>query len=552
MFVRVKTTPNSPKKAVQIVKSVRNGNKVSQRIVRHVGTALNDFELKRMKELAEYIKVQIETEVQPSIHKPEVLAEMAVKARNDKENKAKEMKVDLDRLREDQRVVVGIHEIYGQIYKELSFDFTLGNPKRKVAANKNLFNMVMARIANPSSKRASVINLERDFGVTLSLDGVYKTMDEISEDQIDFIQEMAYKAAQGILKEKVNVVFYDCTTLYFESFKEDELKQNGYSKDMKFNQPQVVLALIATREGFPIGYQVYPGSQYEGHTVRDAIVNLKKKYDLDNVFFVADSGMLNRENLELLEQSNINYIVGARLRNMDKKIQEGILDKSKYRMKEDGSRIAEFEQKNGRRLVVTFNQKRAEKDKHDRQKAVDKLFNKFKKSKRPDSLISNYGYKKYIEVIGESTVQINEEKIEKEALWDGLHGIITNNKEMTPEELKQQYRNLWQIEECFRISKHDLRIRPIYHWTPKRVRAHIAICFMALVCARQLAYRVATQYQPMSPEQIRNELVHVQVSILKHLDNSSIYGLPSKPTQHIRKIYQAMGRSISSTPYQIA
>ena len=322
MFIRIKTSPNSPKKAVQIVQSVRNGKKVSQKIVRHIGCAFDDVELKKMRELAEYIKVKIETEVQPTLHQPEELAQMAIKRRKDKElaKDNKPININLKQLREEQRVICGVHEIYGKIYKELGFDYSLGHPQRKVAANKNLFNMVMARIANPASKRASVLNLERDFGITLSLDGIYKMMDQITEQQIEFIQKKSHDAAVGILQEDVNVIFYDCTTLYFESFTEDELKQNGYSKDMKFNQPQVVLALMATKEGFPIGYELFPGAQFEGNTLEIALDKLSQKYKISKVVFVADSGMFSKNNIEMLENSGCKYIVAARLKNMSDKM----------------------------------------------------------------------------------------------------------------------------------------------------------------------------------------------------------------------------------------
>jgi len=502
MFVRVKTSPNSPKKSVQIVQSVRNGKKVSQKIVRHVGTALDDFELEKLKELAEFYKANLEAEANPTLFSPETIAEMAINARKSKEVDDKPLNVNLKNLREEARVVTGIHEVYGQIYKDLGFDKVIKKPQRNVAANKNLFNIVMARIANPTSKRSSVMALEKDFGVKLSLEGVYKMMDKLDDEVIEKIELQAYSNAQKILKEKINVVFYDCTTLYFESFTEDELKQNGYSKDMKFNQPQVLLGLISTSEGLPIGYGLYAGSQYEGTTLQDATEKLKEKYEVDKVVVVADSGLLSQENQDNLEEEGLDYILGARIKNMSKKIEKQILDKSKYKKLTDegNEEIREIELSQDKRLIVTYSPKRAEKDKQDREKAVKKLKEKIGKSKNPASLISNYGYKKYLEIEGETKVELDKVKLAKSAAWDGLHGIITNKKDITAKEVLDYYHQLWQIEENFRISKHDLRIRPIYHWTPKRIKAHIAISFMALVCVRHLEYRVKRQYKKLSPE----------------------------------------------------
>ena len=177
---------------------------------------------------------------------------------------------------------------------------------------------------------------------------------------------------------------------------------------------------------------------------------------------------------------------------------------------------------------------------------------KINKSKNPESFISNTSHRKYLKIENQQSVQIDEEKIRYAEQWDGLHGIITNISNMPAEEAFEQYGGLWQIEESFRLTKHDLRVRPIYHWTPRRIQAHVAICFMALVSIRHLSYRVKLQYQPLSPEIIRNELVHVQQSVLIHKRNGTHYGIPSKPTLHAKKIYQVMGEKLSSVPFLIA
>jgi len=554
MFVRIKTTPNSPKKSVQIVQSIRKGKTVSQKIVRHIGTALDSAELAKLKELAEFIKAKLESKSSPTLFNPETIAEMAIESRKAKaEEKENELKVNLKNLREESRVVVGIHEVYGSIYRDLGFDKVIKNPKRNASTNKKLFNIVMARIANPQSKRASVIELEKDFGIKISLEGVYKMMDKLDDNAIEKIERHSYDNAKEILKEKINVVFYDCTTLYFESFSEDELKQNGYSKDMKFNQPQVLLGLITTSEGLPIGYQVYTGSQYEGSTLKDATKKLKEKYEVEKIVVVADSGLLNQENIADLEKGGLEYILGARIKNMSKKIEKELLDTRKYKniQEESSEKAIEISLSENKRLIVTYSKKRAEKDKKDREKAVKKLKEKMNKSKNPASLISNYGYKKYLKITGETKVELDEVKLAKSSAWDGLHGIITNKKDFGTKEAVEHYRKLWQIEENFRISKHDLRIRPIYHWTPKRVRAHIAISFMALVCVRHLELRLRRQYKKLSPEKIRNILLHSQCSILEDISTNKKYCIPSKTTRDMKKIYQTVGKKIDSIPFEI-
>lgn len=554
MFVRIKTSPNSPKKAVQIVESFRNGNKVKQRIVRHVGTALDEDELKGMQELAEHIKAKMEQGSQPGLFPPEDIAELAIQARNRQTDEP--LSVDLDKLREQQRTIVGIHEVYGKVYEELGFDKVFSNPKRKPAAVKNLFHVVMARIANPISKMATVMDLSENFGIELSLPSVYRMMEQIDDKVVSNIQQLAYQAACGIFKQGINVLFYDCTTLYFESFTEDELKENGYSKDMKFNQAQVLLALLVTEHGLPIGYEVFPGSQYEGHTLVKALNKIEENYQVNDILFVADSAMLNEENLQLLESMGKKYIVGARLRNMSENNQDKVLDKKTYNILNKPDDEYEYSMKeiavNGRRLIVSYNEKNAKKDAYDREKSIERLMAKLKKSgTKPTDLISNFGYKKFLQLKGEATVEINQEKIEREKQWDGLHGVMTNHPDLTPEQITLQYHGLWQVEQCFRVSKHDLKIRPIFHWTPQKIKAHIAICFMALTCARYLCYRIKTQYTSLSEQRIRQQLLSAQISILKHQQTKTLYGVPSPIKQDVKKIYQIMGLKISDVPFRI-
>lgn len=554
MFVRVKTSPNSPKKAVQIVENLRDGDKVKQRIVRHVGTAFNDEELKRLKDLAEYIKASIESETQPTLFSPETMAQMAIEARNRANDEP--INVNLKNLREQKRIILGIHDVYGQLYKETGFDDVIPYGSRKVSAVKNLFHIVMGRLANPASKMATVLDLSEHFGVTLSLPAVYRMMDQIDQKVIERIQQRAYSSASMLLNEPIRVIFYDCTTLYFESFTEDELKQYGYSKDMKFNQSQVLLAIMVTQQGLPLGYEVYEGSRYEGHTLKDAIDKIEKRYRIKEVTFVADSAMLSKENVGLLEEMGKHYILGARIKNLPQAIKEQILDKESYHEISDNTSgtyyIKEINYQ-GKRLIVTYSSARAQKDAYDRQKSIEKLQSRLNKhTTDPTQLISNYGYKKYIKITGNTNVEINQEKVKEDALWDGLHGVITNNTEYPAKEVIEQYHGLWQVEETFRISKHDLKIRPVFHWTPRRIRAHIGICFMALCLSRHLQYRMRVLGKPVSPEVIRQSLVSVQLSIVKDNKTGHLYGIPSAITQQAREIYKAAGIKLSNIPFLIS
>jgi len=463
------------------------------------------------------------------------------------------LQYNIKQLREEKRIIIGIHEIYAEIYRLLGFNRILKPSKRRQLDSNILHHIVMARIANPESKRASVINLETDFGVHLDLQKVYRMMDKLDKEVCEEIQRCTYQASSDLFGGKIDVIFFDATTLYFESFIEDDLKQNGFSKDRKVGQSQVLLALMVTQQGLPIGYQVFPGSTYEGHTLIPILESIKEKYSLGKVVFVADSGLLNGANIQAMDNAGFQYIVGARFRKMKSDVQKKIHDTKSYALYEDQDdkrKWASFELEKGKILFVSYSEKRARKDAYDRARAIGKLKKRLKKSKNPKELISNKGYGKFLKIEGNAEVQLDDEKCAEESVWDGLHGIITNDSSLTAEEAFKQYRGLWQVEESFRISKHDLKVRPIYHWTPNRVRAHLAIAFMAFACVRHLEYRVSLQYKKLSPEAIRSALIRVQSSILVD-QKKQRYAIPSQISQDARKIYQAMGASYSSIPYQL-
>lgn len=554
MYVRIKSTPNSPRKSVQIVQSLRKCDQVTQKIVRHVGVAMDEDELIQLKLLAESIKIKLESDGQELLFSPEDFARMKEqkKALLVSEDQKKDYEVNLKDLIEEQRVISGIHDIYGNLFEELGFRGIIRNPWRNRYTVELFKNIVLGRIANPCSKRATVGMLEEHYGVTLDLEAVYRMMDFLDDGAIERLNDLSYSVTRGLFGERVDVIFFDCTTIYFETFLEDSFRRNGYSKDLKFNQPQVLLALLVTREGLPIGYKAFEGDKYEGHTLIPALEELKCKYELGRIVVVGDAAMFNHDNLEALEglQGVCEYIVGSRIRGMPKSIKEQILDSSRYEAISDGSRIGCFDYK-GRKLIVSYSQERAHKDAWDRQRAILRLKEKLQKKKNPKEYLSNYGYKKYLKICGESTFELDEEKIESDSKWDGLLGVITNAKNLSSQEVLNQYHNLWHVEYAFRVTKHDLKVRPVFHWKPWRVRAHLAISFTAFTLVKHMEYRVKLQYKKMSPEKIRQALVGVQTSILYDKKKKIRYGFPSKMSIDAKKIYKLFKHVEARTPYII-
>ena len=553
MFIRKKKSPNTPNKtSIQIVENVRKGNKVSQSVIRHVGIALNDDEVKDLIMLAEKIKFNLEQERQPvlPLFDPEDILKERTKAREAKKREDKPINVNLKELKEEQRINEGIVDVFGTLYDEISFDkiFTGKNSKSR---NATLKSCVMARLANPSSKTRSTELVENDFAIKLPIDRIFRMMDQL-EKIGDKVKSFVRDATLGILGEKVNVLLYDVTTLYFESFTEDELREFGFSKDCKFKEVQVVMVLIATTKGLPITYELFPGSTTEVKTLLPVITNMKEKYNVSDVEFVADRGLFSGGNLDILEDEGIEYVVAAKLKNMSKKVKDDILTVKPTDLDTFNSKEIEYK---GRRLIVNYSPKRAAKDKKDRERLLERLEKITDKTGKVEvkNLVRNSGTKKYLKFNKEnkSIAEINKFKIGLEERWDGIHGVVTNSKKITINEAFEKYSNLWLIEESFRINKHDLKLRPIFHRTKERIEAHLLICFLAYALARQMMYRVELQYEKMSFAKIRDQLLSVQASVLVNHKNKKKYLIPSKASLEAVKLYRTLGLNRSTVPSEI-
>ncbi|PKP55650.1 hypothetical protein CVT91_15115, partial [Candidatus Atribacteria bacterium HGW-Atribacteria-1] len=506
-------------------------------------------ELKKLKLLAESIRMKLEAGAQQFLFKPEEIVKLG---ESKKQYKDSDYLVNVKNLVEEQRLISGIHDVYGKLFSHLGYEKVMARPSRNQMAVRIFTDIVLARIANPASKMASVDMLEEDFGVTIDLDKVYRMMDKLDSDAIERLKRITYQNTLNLLGSKIEVIFYDATTIYFESFSEDELKRNGFSKDHKHNQPQILLALMVTSDGLPVDYEIFSGDTYEGRTLIPALTKIRKKYQIDKIVFVADSAMLSQDNiseLENLEKHKFQYIVGARLKNMTNKLKDKILNHNNYKEITPGYKIAHFSEGN-KKIIVSYSSKRALKDASDRKKAIAKLKKKLEKSRSPKQHLSNSGYRKYLKVEGRSTILLDEEKIASDSLWDGLHGVVTNAKS-SAEEILAKYNDLWNVEASFRVTKHDLKVRPVFHWKPRRITAHMAICFTAYALVKHLEYRVRLCYRKLSIEKIRQLLIRVQTSILFDKEKRIRYGLPSKMKKDARKIYNAIGIKRSITPYII-
>lgn len=563
MFVRIKSTPNSPRRSVQVVESCRVGSRVSQRILRHMGIALDDDELAKLRLMAdEFIARELAARLNgDSLFDVAPLAARKAgrPARQSLASVAGADQVSLADLTEACRRVEGPHEVLGHLFDYLGFDRIL--PARGAAM---LRDMVIARVMAPDSKRASAEQLELHYGRTWPLDKLYRMMDGLYE-RLDALKAIVLQATASLVGGSVQMMLFDITTLYFESVDADELRAFGYSKDQKYHCTQVVLALATNEDGLPIGYELFAGNTAEVSTLIACMQRWQAMLPAGDVSFVADRALCSKANLKLLEASPWKYVVAMPLRRSLKAAEQAQVLRTALAAPTEVQGellwVREFDWE-GRRLIVTYSSKRAHKDQADRQAILERLKAKLGPTQKerinprtgeitaPNAtsnakkLITNSGYLRYVERADSGGVfTLDEQRISADAAWDGLHAIVTNDRTSTAQQLLQSYRRLWVIEESFRTIKHGLAVRPIYHFKPERIHAHIGLCYLAFALTRHAQQRIKLAQQPMSLERIRAALHSVQASILVHKKTKAKYRLPSAFSQDAARIYKAFGLS---------
>mgnify|MGYP003614620877 FL=1 len=449
MFLRKK--PNkSGSVSVQIISKHRGKYKVEQTI----GSSKNEQELQKLWLLGKQEIERLVSQSQLFISENDSHVEHVFNA-----------------LQNASIKTVGPEIIFGRIYDHIGFN----------SVQEDMFrHLVIARLAFPLSKLKTIEYLYHYQGIHLSIDAVYRFLDKLNSKLKQQIEALAFAHTHKILGGNISVVFYDMTTLYFEASDEDDLRKAGFSKDGKHQNPQIYLGLLVGLGGYAIGYDIFEGSIYEGHTLIPFLEKISIKFNLDKPIVVADAGLLSNENIKALEEKKYQYIIGARLKNEPQRIKQQILAKPL-----SNGEIIIIPKSNETRLIVAYANNRALKDEHNRKRGLQRLEKQIKTGNLTKSNINNKGYNKYLKMEGNITIKIDYEKFNTDNCWDGLKGYITNTK-LNGKEVIENYKNLWHIEKAFRMSKTDLKIRPIYHRLKHRIEAHICISFTAYCIYKEL------------------------------------------------------------------
>ena len=349
-------------------------------------------------------------------------------------------------------------------YNKLGFD-GLGNP--------DFAYLCIARLVEPSSQLDSIRVLD-DLGITgLSKSGLHRCLKlVIANNYRDKLAKLCFAhASKGA---GITLVLYDVTTLYFEVQKEDEYRKPGMSKERKL-EPQILVGLLVDQNGFPLEVHSFEGNKAETKTILPVVEAFRRRHGLIGITVVADAGMLSADNLKALADAGYTYIVGSKMY----KIPYGITE---YQKKKQGLRDSQIITAKtaieGQRIIYQYRQKRATLDLRNIEKQIQK-------AKR---IIKGTTVAKKAKFLSVTTnkKQLNQKLIDKAKTLAGIKGYVTNlpTTEASNARVIAYYHQLWQVEQSFRMSKHDLRARPIFHRQQDAIEAHLTIVMAALAIQR--------------------------------------------------------------------
>ncbi len=454
-------------------------------------------------------------------------------------------------------IPIGDELIFGKLFDEIGCKLFLKHDFkniRKVDEKIFLFrSLVISRILYPGSKLELIHYLEYFKKQNIEKDKIYRFLDTIYKEEIKSkIEECIFNHTKKIMDNTITVTFYDVTTLHFESESEDDLRRVGFSKEGKLNRPQILLGLFTTLEGYPLSFEVYEGNKYEGHTLIDILQKFQERFELkDKPIVVADRGMLNNANIAYLENNDYKYILAYKIKNISNELKEKIanltfvddgaihtieLNKDITYTDENGDKLTlPIKQK----LILTYSKKRAKKDKRTREKAVKKIEDTLNKKRITKSDLKLSYYAKYLDMDESCKIKyrLNPNKVSLDERLDGIKGFATNDFTLKPNDVIDHYQNQYAVERAFRISKTDLKIRPIYHRLENRIKAHILISFVAYAVYMEFERRLKLKgiKFDFSQKLLRKIIEHL---VALKVDDELLPINPSPIQQKILKIFE--------------
>jgi len=426
-----------------------------------------------------------------------------------------------------QTITEGVSRSYGFVpYRRIWEMFALDRffdeqqkklPRLRLDLNESSFLMVIQHLLSPRSKLATYERREQYLGIPeMDLNHLYRSLDLLAERK-EAIEDFVFGRNLTLFSMNVDVVFYDVTTFYFESVREDGFRDFGFSKDNKVNEVQIVMGLLVDGEGRPIGYELFPGNTFDSKTLETSLEKLSKRFHIKRVVIVADRGLNSKLNLKRIKDRGYDYIVASRLKRANNKVLAEVFNPAGYtqlgedllykvvdycnKVREDGQTV-ELQEK----LVITHSGKRAAKDYADRQRLVEKAKRMVSTPSSIKASNKRGGKKFIVHKSDNDEFSLDEAAIARDERFDGYYALQTSLENISPAEVLEAYHSLWKIEESFRIMKSTLEVRPVFHWTEKRIKGHFVVCFLAFLLERTLELRLKSNGVAASPTDIQEGL----------------------------------------------
>lgn len=404
---------------------------------------------------------------------------------------------------------LNIHKFFINRQRNLNIEYSLNN----------IFQMIVySRVLFPCSKKRSYENMNYFFtDFNFSLDDVYRALDYFNFYKNDLLL-YTHEMVRMIYGRDMSNVYYDVTNYYFEINEPDELRKRGVSKEHRPN-PIVQMGLLMDNSGLPITYRLFEGNTNDCETLMPVLEDLKKDYGLKRIIVVADKGINTGENIAYNILHKNGYIYSQTVRGANADLKEFILSDEGYTVSKDGfkikSRIVTTDiwvtNSNNKKVKVPIEQKQvvfysadfAKKAQYDREKAIEKA-KKIIEANKKGKLPVKGSYKYIISTpcdmeTGELYLcndihYIDTDKIQEEMKFDGYYAIVTSELNMSDSDILDAYRGLWKIEESFKITKSELKTRPVHVSTKEHIEAHFLTCFFALLLLRLLEMKTGYKY----------------------------------------------------------
>ncbi len=456
----------------------------------------------------------------------------------------------------------------------------LGQPKRGrrrdvTAIERVLFGLVANRALAPSSKLAASEWISADVHIDAlpetTDDACYRAMDWL-HDMKDDLEHQVFDRIATLLNLEVDLLFFDTTSTYFETEDADDpmvrdgkgnpvtgpgeaggdavgFRTWGKSKDSRDDLPQIVIGMAVTRDGIPVRCWCWPGNASDQTLIRQVKDDMRD-WTLSKIIWVTDRGFSSAENRRYLRQGDHHYIIGEKLRSGSAEVKQALSRQGRYLDVAENMRVKEVRVSESERFVICFNPDAADRDAATREALVTALremidgsdgFSDFKRGELRGKIAGKPGLNRFLRVTAGGKLRVDAAKIKAEANFDGKYLLRSSDPNLSSEDIAVGYKQLLEVERGWRDMKSVLDLRPVYHRLEERIRAHVILCWLALLLVRIAETRTGTTWPT-----IRRELDRLHIGTFT--GPAGTFRRLTEPTKPQRDLLTRIG---AATPKQI-